>query len=162
MSRVAVTGASGFVGRHLVRAAAAAGHEVTGLVRSERAAALVRESGGRAEPLGDDPASLAERLAGMHAVVHLAQIGAERDGQSYDAVNVGLTARVVEAARGAGVLMISSEVEELIARGIYDVFGHRQPAQVIIGIFDLVEFFHARMIGALKDLLGGEGEFCFQ
>ena len=107
MARIAITGASGFVGRHLVRAAAAAGHDVTGLVRSERAAALVREAGGRPEPLADAPGALARSLEAVGAVVHLAQIGAERDGQTYDAVNVGLTARVVEAARAGGVPRIA-------------------------------------------------------
>jgi nucleoside-diphosphate-sugar epimerase len=103
MTRLAVAGASGFVGRHLVRAAAAAGHAVTGLARSERAAGLVREAGGTPALLADDPAELARSLAGCQALVHLAQIGAERDGESYEAVNVGLTGRLVEAARQAGV-----------------------------------------------------------
>ena len=103
MTAIAITGASGFVGRHLVRAAAAAGHHVIGLVRSERAAERVREAGGRPEALGDNPAALARCLEGCGALVHLAQIGAERDGRTYEAVNVGLTARVVAAARTAGV-----------------------------------------------------------
>jgi nucleoside-diphosphate-sugar epimerase len=100
---VAVTGASGFVGRHLLAALAAAGHAVSGLVRSERAAQAVRDAGGRAVSLADDPVALARDLEHCRAVVHLAQIGAERDGQTYEAVNVGLTARVVEAARIAEV-----------------------------------------------------------
>lgn len=103
MTRIAVAGASGFVGRHLLRAAVAAGHVVTGLARSERAASLVRESGGTPAPLADDPAELARSLAGCQALVHLAQIGSERGGQSFEAVNVGLTARLVAAAREAGV-----------------------------------------------------------
>jgi nucleoside-diphosphate-sugar epimerase len=100
---IAVTGASGFVGRHLVEAAVAAGHEVAGFARSERAAGIVREAGGRALPLAEEPAALARGLEGCGALVHLAQIGSERDGQSFEAVNVGLTARVLEAARLAGV-----------------------------------------------------------
>jgi NADH dehydrogenase len=103
MTAIAITGASGFVGRHLVRAAVTAGHDVTGLVRSERAADLVREAGGRPATLADEPAALARSLEGCRAIVHLAQIGAERDGQTYEGVNVGLTRRVVEAARTAGV-----------------------------------------------------------
>jgi len=107
MARIAITGASGFIGRHLVRAAATAGHDVTGLVRSEQAADRVRRSGGRPGVLAEEPAALAESLAGCRAVVHLAQIGKERDGQTYEAVNVGLTARVLEAARRAGVPRIA-------------------------------------------------------
>jgi NADH dehydrogenase len=105
---IAVTGASGFVGRHFVRAALAAGHAVTGLVRSERAAALVSEAGGRPLPLAPEPAELARTLEGHDSLVHLAQIGSERDGQSFEAVNVGLTARVLEAARLAGVRRVVS------------------------------------------------------
>lgn len=100
---VAVTGASGFVGRHLVPALVAAGHAVSGLVRSERAARVVREAGGRPVSMHDEPVALAREVEGCRSLVHLAQIGAERDGQTYEAVNVGLTARVVKAARIAGV-----------------------------------------------------------
>src|SRR5206468_3232540 len=42
-------------------------------------------------------------FTGARAVVHLAQIAAERDGLTYDAVNVGGTRTVIEAARRAGV-----------------------------------------------------------
>jgi NADH dehydrogenase len=103
MKRIAITGASGFVGRHLVRAAAALGFEPTGLVRSERAASLVRDAGGAPVYLADETAALARSFEGALAVVHLAQIGSERGGLTYEAVNVGLTTRVVEAARQAEV-----------------------------------------------------------
>jgi hypothetical protein len=103
MKRVAITGASGFVGGHLVRAAVAAGLEPVGYVRSERAAALVRDAGGAPVDFAEEPAALARSFEGALAVVHLAQIGSERGGHTYEAVNVGLTARVVEAARRAEV-----------------------------------------------------------
>lgn len=108
MTRIAVAGASGFVGRNLVSAATAAGHAVVGLVRSERAAGLVRKAGGVPAPLAHDAATLAASLAGCDALVHLAQIGAERNGETYEAVNVGLTARLVEAARRGGVPRVVS------------------------------------------------------
>jgi NADH dehydrogenase len=103
MTRIAVAGASGFVGRHLVRAAADAGHEVSGLVRSSGAAERVRAAGGRPVVLPDEPEALARALERHEALVHLAQIGAERAGQSFEAVNVGLTQRLEAAARAAGV-----------------------------------------------------------
>jgi NADH dehydrogenase len=73
-------------------------------VRSEDAARAVREAGGRPVVLAvRDPLAFARSLEGCRAVVHLAQIGAERSGATYDAVNVGGTERVIEAARAAGI-----------------------------------------------------------
>jgi nucleoside-diphosphate-sugar epimerase len=104
MNRIAVTGANGFVGRHVVRRAAGAGYEVAGVVRSESAAKVVREGGGDPVQLvGRDPEALVHALDGCLAVVHLAQIGAERSGQTYEAINIGFTERVLEDARHAGV-----------------------------------------------------------
>jgi nucleoside-diphosphate-sugar epimerase len=102
--RLAVAGANGFVGRHLVAAAAERGWDVVGIVRSDRAARVVREAGGRPVALSAwDPGPLAAALDGSRAVVHLAQIGAERGGSTYEDANVGSTRRLIEAARRAGV-----------------------------------------------------------
>jgi len=104
MKRIAVTGASGFVGRHVVAHAARAGFHVVGVVRSDGAAQAIRELGGHPMQLvGRDPDALVRAIDGCDAVVHLAQIGAERGGQTYESVNVGFTGRVVEDARRAGV-----------------------------------------------------------
>ena len=53
--------------------------------------------------MGRDPEALVRALDGCEAVVHLAQIGAERGGSTYEAVNIGLTERVLDDARHAGV-----------------------------------------------------------
>ena len=104
MKRIGVTGANGFIGRHVVRQAVASGCEVAGFVRSEAAAQVVREAGGRpVVMMGRDPEAMVRALDGCLAVVHLAQIGAERGGQTYEAVNIGYTERVLEDARHAGV-----------------------------------------------------------
>ena len=104
MTRIAVTGANGFVGRHVVRGAAASGYDVVGVVRSEAAAQVVRKCGGEpVELMGRDPEALVRALDGCRAAVHLAQIGAERAGQTYGTVNVGFTERVLEDCRHAGV-----------------------------------------------------------
>ncbi|HEY6546302.1 MAG TPA: NAD-dependent epimerase/dehydratase family protein [Vicinamibacteria bacterium] len=105
--RFAVTGASGFVGRYVVRLAASLRAEVVGIVRSEAAAQVVVADGGRgvvAPVLSAD--LLAPALRDCRAVVHLAQIGSERDGLSYEAVNVDGTAAVAEAAQRAGVARV--------------------------------------------------------
>ena len=102
--KLAIVGANGFVGRHVVAHAAAEGWEVTGVVRSAPAARVVAAAGGDpVELVGRDPQALVRALEGARAAVHLAQIGAERSGQTYEAVNVGFTGRVLEAAREAAV-----------------------------------------------------------
>jgi nucleoside-diphosphate-sugar epimerase len=101
--RIAVTGGSGFVGGHLLRAAAAAGRRVLAVVRSEDSARRVRALGADAvvAPLRGQELALA--LAGSDAVVHLAHIGSERHGQTYQAVNVEGTREVATAAAAVGV-----------------------------------------------------------
>jgi nucleoside-diphosphate-sugar epimerase len=102
--RLAVTGANGFVGRHVVARAAESGCDVVGIVRSDAASEAVCEAGGRPLVLASaDDEALARAFEGSRAVVHLAQIGAERAGQTYEAVNVGLTERVLGACRRAEV-----------------------------------------------------------
>jgi NADH dehydrogenase len=102
--RLAVTGANGFVGRHVTAMAARRGWTVAAVVRSEAAARTVAAAGG--EPVlvpGLAGGPLATAFGGARAVVHLAHIGAERDGATYEEVNVAGTGRMVAAAREAGV-----------------------------------------------------------
>jgi nucleoside-diphosphate-sugar epimerase len=106
--RLAVTGANGFVGRHVVAAGRAGGWDVVGLVRSEEASRQVAEAGGRpvrVPALEEEP--LLSAFAGVQAVVHLAQIGSERGEATYESVNIYGTEAVGHAARGAGVSRIA-------------------------------------------------------
>lgn len=86
--RIAITGGTGFVGRHLAERFAA--DEV--VVVSRRTGVDV-----------DDVAALAEAFAGCDAVAHLAGINREIGEQTYDRVHRAGTAAVIEAARIAGV-----------------------------------------------------------
>ena len=96
--RVVVTGASGFIGQALVPALQAHGHAVVAL---DRAA------------IGDIAAvaDWSRRLAGAHAVVHLAAIAhARADAARLHAVNVEVALAIgkAAAATGARMLLMSS------------------------------------------------------
>jgi len=92
------------VGRALLGLARREGLQAVGLVRSEKSARGLAALGADARVvprLEEEP--LAAALRGARAVVHLAMIGRERDGETYEGVNVRGTRAVVDAARRAGV-----------------------------------------------------------
>lgn len=71
--RVFLTGATGFIGTHILPELLAAGHEVIGLARSETGAKALAEAGAQVH-LGtlDDPVGLAVGAEGADAVIHTA------------------------------------------------------------------------------------------
>jgi nucleoside-diphosphate-sugar epimerase len=96
---LAVTGATGFVGGHLIQRALDSGHRVRALTR--RAQATCERVEWIAGAL-DNPAALARLVAGADAIVHLA--GAVSAGLAgFIAANVEGTRAVLDAAEGAGV-----------------------------------------------------------
>ena len=111
MARVFLTGATGFVGSHVLPALLSAGHSVTALVRSDaRATALlarVAASPGKLETrIGavNDRASLDAAMAGCDAVVHLVALPRDwNDGADLERVNAVGTATIVAAAEAAGI-----------------------------------------------------------
>jgi nucleoside-diphosphate-sugar epimerase len=98
-----VTGATGFVGGHLVERLRAEGHEVTALVRSPAKAARLLELGVRLErgDLHDLPA-LERASAGQDAIFHVAGSVAARDEAAYLAGNRDGTRNVIRAAEASG------------------------------------------------------------
>jgi NADH dehydrogenase len=100
---VAIVGATGFVGRHVVRHLESRGHRIRAVSRRGR---RLPEWGSTVTAHPADVVSgegLDEALRGAEAVVHLAAIPRESRGRSFDAVNVNGTARTLAAARAAGV-----------------------------------------------------------
>src|SRR5689334_14688928 len=95
--RVAITGASGFVGSHLAERLASEGHEVVRLVRRPRA-----NEEGFVVSL-DNVEQLATAFANCRAVAHCAGINREIHSDTFAHVHVEGTRNVVEAARRAGV-----------------------------------------------------------
>jgi uncharacterized protein YbjT (DUF2867 family) len=84
--KIAITGGTGFVGRHVATRLRADGHVLVCLGRTDR---------------------LAESFAACEAVVHCAGINREIGSQTYRAVHIEYTERVVDEARRAGVPRIS-------------------------------------------------------
>jgi nucleoside-diphosphate-sugar epimerase len=107
--RLAVTGTTGFLGRHLAAAALARGHEVRALVRPGRAAPEGAE--GVAGDLADVGA-LARLVAGADVLFHLAALGVQsrdRDWGRLVEVNVARPLALVDAAARAEVgLMVAA------------------------------------------------------
>jgi uncharacterized protein YbjT (DUF2867 family) len=108
MTRVAVTGASGFVGSHVARALLASGCDVVLVARhADRAAIPDGEHAVWVAADIDDETTLARALTGCESVIHCAGINLGRGSQSYTKVHVRGTDRVVRAARAAGVRRIA-------------------------------------------------------
>ncbi|HEX7332057.1 MAG TPA: NAD(P)H-binding protein [Pyrinomonadaceae bacterium] len=96
--RIAITGATGFVGSHLTPRLVSEGHEVVRLARRARSG----DAGVVANSL-DDVKLLTEAFAGCRAVAHCAGINREIGEQTYRRVHVEGTRNVVAAAKAAGV-----------------------------------------------------------
>lgn len=95
--KVAVTGASGFIGRQVVAALGARGDEVVAIRRPFERATLV------------------DAFRGARAVVHLAGVVSTLRQKEYFTANVEGTRAVAEAARDAGVRMV--HISSLAAAG---------------------------------------------
>jgi nucleoside-diphosphate-sugar epimerase len=106
--RIAVTGGTGFVGGHLVRALAKEGHEVTVVSRGVDSRAFANEvlslHGIETRRVSTgDVGGLRAAFAGCEAVAHCAGINLEVGSQTYEAVHVRGTENAVRAAEDAGV-----------------------------------------------------------
>jgi NADH dehydrogenase len=104
---ILVTGASGYLGSHIVKRLAAAGKPVRALVRHRAwAEAEGRLAGLNLEWAEGDvtkPETLPAALRGVEAVIHTVAVAIEKGGRTYEAINYQGTVNIVNAARAAGV-----------------------------------------------------------
>ena len=106
MSKILLTGATGFLGQHIQRELIAAGHEVKALSRSEQADALLASQG--AEPVRaelTDADSLIRAASGVNAIFHTAaDTNTWRvNNASQTRTNVGGIENLISAAKANGV-----------------------------------------------------------
>lgn len=99
MSRIAITGGTGFVGGHLIDLAVARGHQVRALTRRAQPARA-----GVEWVLGalDVPESLSALAAGCDAVIHVAGV-INGSAEEFRRGNVAGTEAMVDAAARAGI-----------------------------------------------------------
>lgn len=105
LRKIAIVGANGFVGRHLLEIVVPQGVDVVGVVRSEAGASTVRSFGGKPFQVKDlqaeATAALAPVLAGCEALVYTASVSAVSG--AFDRTQPSGLRNVLEACRVAGI-----------------------------------------------------------
>src|SRR5437667_2650076 len=110
MMKIAITGASGFVGRHLARQLASGGHELVLLARGvdRREPSAIHLPRTHVVQAGlSDLVALEQAFTGCDAVAHCAGINRELGRQTFARVHVQGTRNVVNAAKRARVKRIA-------------------------------------------------------
>src|SRR5882724_10208181 len=110
LMKIAVTGATGFVGRHLARSLSYGGHELVLIARGvdgrDRTVRRIHGAKFHSLPVTDEDA-LVRAFEGCDAIAHCAGINREMGEQTYRSVHIEGTRSVVNAARRAGVKKIA-------------------------------------------------------
>ena len=131
---VLVTGATGFVGSHLVEALRTRGFQVTALARSQTKAKVLADQGVRVVG-GDlhDAAALGRAVTGQDVIYHVAGLVAARDEAEFLRANRDGTRNLLEAAERGGqprFILVSSLAAAGPAERGRPLTGHETPRPV--------------------------------
>jgi NADH dehydrogenase len=127
--RTILTGATGFLGRHLAREMARRGMDFCALVRPTSDTADLRRLGVECR-VGDltDRSSLEKAFQGCEAAIHLAAAADVSDPATNKAVNVQGVRNLIEAARSAGTRRIVFLSSTCAGRKFRDAYGESKLA----------------------------------
>jgi nucleoside-diphosphate-sugar epimerase len=133
MHKIVVTGASGFVGRHVIPSLISSGYAVTALVRRLESARKVESFGCEAGLCDlDRPDSIVNHLRGVDSVIHMAaRLDIYGSYEDFYADNVVLTRRMLEASQKAGVTNFVMIGAAAVAIGSPDPFPLNESARLI-------------------------------
>jgi nucleoside-diphosphate-sugar epimerase len=146
--RVFVTGATGFIGSAVVRELIDAGHQVTGLARSDQGAASVRAAGAEVRRGSlEDLESLRSGAAAAEGVIHTAYIhdftptgdpraAAEKDGRAIEALGDALAGTGRPLVVATGNLVIPGRVPTEDDMAPHDAPHPRISEPVALGLAD--------------------------
>ncbi|WP_158369615.1 NAD-dependent epimerase/dehydratase family protein [Cellulosimicrobium cellulans] len=152
---VLVTGASGLLGGAVARVLAGRGDDVCTLQRRPSGVPGVQDVAGSVT----DPAAVAAALDGVDAVVHLAaRVSLAGPREEFDAVNIGGTTTLLDAAERAGVRQFVQVSSPSVAHGGSSLVGvGAEPADPAHARGDYARTKAAAELLALDRDRGGEG-----
>ena len=154
-TRVLVTGAAGFIGRHTVAALRSAGHAVRVYVRR---AGYVAPAPDVEVAIGhmNDPAALRAACTGCMAVIHLA--AQTRDAPDSDEVNVGGAACLIEACAATAcrrIVVVSTQSAKIRLKGDYARTKAAADALFLASGLDVTVMLPSVVYGTLDDGIFG-------
>ncbi len=114
--KLAITGGSGFVGGHTLKAAATRGHRVRALARRPQ---LPMDGVEWVSGNLDDPATLSQLVDGADAVIHIAGVTNARRAADFHAANVQGTANLLAARGQLPLVHVSSLAAREPALSVY-------------------------------------------